>query len=261
MSLRDLIIDDLGGGIPDGRELKAVIPGGSSTVILTRRRDRRRLRLRLAAAAGTAMGSAGVIVCIDDRCCMVQLGIRVSEFYKHESCGKCTPCREGTRWLTAILRKLEDGRRDAGRPRPAARRLRPDHRQVPLPARRHGGDGRRELRRQVPRRVPARTSTRGGCPFGGLVRSTACSRRSRSTRTTPARGGARVSAPELVTVTIDERRGRRCRRAPGSSRRRAPPGSRSPSSATSRGSGRRSAPAACASSRSRACRSCRPAAR
>jgi NADH-quinone oxidoreductase subunit F len=56
----------------------------------------------------TAMGSAGV-VCLDDRCCMVQLGIRVSEFYEHESCGKCTPCREGTRWMTQILRKLEAG--------------------------------------------------------------------------------------------------------------------------------------------------------
>jgi NADH-quinone oxidoreductase subunit F len=54
------------------------------------------------------MGSAGII-CLDDRCCMVQLGIRVSEFYEHESCGKCTPCREGTRWMTAILRKLEAG--------------------------------------------------------------------------------------------------------------------------------------------------------
>jgi NADH-quinone oxidoreductase subunit F len=44
----------------------------------------------------------------------VQLGIRFSEFYEHESCGKCTPCREGTRWLTAILRKLEDGRATQG---------------------------------------------------------------------------------------------------------------------------------------------------
>ena len=56
----------------------------------------------------TAMGSAGVIA-LDERCCMVQLGIRVSEFYEHESCGKCTPCREGTRWMTQILRKLEAG--------------------------------------------------------------------------------------------------------------------------------------------------------
>ena len=58
---------------------------------------------------GSSIGSAGVIV-IDDRCCMVQLGIRVSQFYEHESCGKCTPCRVGTRWLTQILEKIEDGR-------------------------------------------------------------------------------------------------------------------------------------------------------
>jgi len=54
------------------------------------------------------MGSAGVVA-LDDRCCMVQLGIRISEFYEHESCGKCTPCREGTRWMTQILRRLESG--------------------------------------------------------------------------------------------------------------------------------------------------------
>ena len=59
--------------------------------------------------AGSSIGSAGVIV-IDDRCCMVQLGIRVSQFYEHESCGKCTPCRVGTKWVTQILQKIEDGR-------------------------------------------------------------------------------------------------------------------------------------------------------
>jgi NADH-quinone oxidoreductase subunit F len=106
-SMRSLI-HDLGGGIADGRDLKAVIPGGSSTVIL--RYDEIDVGydfdslLRL----NTAMGSAGVVV-LDDRCCMVQLGIRVSEFYEHESCGKCTPCREGTRWMTQILRRLEAG--------------------------------------------------------------------------------------------------------------------------------------------------------
>jgi NADH-quinone oxidoreductase subunit F len=109
ISLRELIYgEELGGGIPGGHMLKAVIPGGSSTVIL--RADEidvgydfdSLLQLR------TAMGSAGV-VCLDERVCMVQLGIRVSEFYEHESCGKCTPCREGTRWMTTILRKLEEG--------------------------------------------------------------------------------------------------------------------------------------------------------
>ncbi|HEY8774081.1 MAG TPA: NADH-quinone oxidoreductase subunit NuoF [Gaiellaceae bacterium] len=107
MSLRS-IIDDLGGGVPAGRRLKAVIPGGSSTVILKGDEIDVGYDFDSLTGLGTAMGSAG-IVCIDDRTCMVQLGIRVSEFYEHESCGKCTPCREGTRWMTAILRKLEAG--------------------------------------------------------------------------------------------------------------------------------------------------------
>ena len=107
MSLR-AIIEELGGGVPDGRKLKAVIPGGSSTVILKGDEIDVGYDFDSLSAAGTAMGSAG-IVCIDDRTCMVQLGVRVSEFYEHESCGKCTPCREGTRWMTAILRKLEAG--------------------------------------------------------------------------------------------------------------------------------------------------------
>jgi NADH-quinone oxidoreductase subunit F len=107
MSLR-AIIEELGGGVPEGRKLKAVIPGGSSTVILKGDEIDVGYDFDSLAAAGTAMGSAG-IVCIDERVCMVQLGIRVSEFYEHESCGKCTPCREGTRWMTQILRKLEAG--------------------------------------------------------------------------------------------------------------------------------------------------------
>jgi NADH-quinone oxidoreductase subunit F len=112
MQLR-AIIEELCGGVPDGRRLKAVIPGGSSTVILKGDEIDVGYDFDSLTAAGTAMGSAG-IVCIDDRTCMVQLGIRVSEFYEHESCGKCTPCREGTRWMTAILRKLEAGEASQG---------------------------------------------------------------------------------------------------------------------------------------------------
>jgi NADH-quinone oxidoreductase subunit F len=107
VTLRELIFG-LGGGIPGGRKLKAVIPGGSSTVVLTGDEVDVGYDFDSLAKLGTAMGSAGVIA-LDDRCCMVQLGIRVSEFYEHESCGKCTPCREGTRWMTAILRRLEAG--------------------------------------------------------------------------------------------------------------------------------------------------------
>ena len=106
-SIRSLIYD-LGGGMSGGRELKAVIPGGSSTVILRYDEIDVGYDFNSLAALKTAMGSAGVVV-LDDRCCMVQLGIRISEFYEHESCGKCTPCREGTRWMTQILRRLEAG--------------------------------------------------------------------------------------------------------------------------------------------------------
>jgi NADH-quinone oxidoreductase subunit F len=108
ISLRELIYD-VGGGVPGGRELKAVIPGGSSTPILTAADIDTPLDFDSLVQAGSSIGSAGVIV-IDDRCCLVQLGIRVSQFYEHESCGKCTPCRVGTRWLTQILQKIEDGR-------------------------------------------------------------------------------------------------------------------------------------------------------
>ncbi len=108
ITLRELIYD-VGGGVPGGRELKAIIPGGSSTSILTAEEIDTSLDFTSLVQAGSSIGSAGVII-IDDRCCMVQLGIRVSQFYEHESCGKCTPCRVGTRWLTQILQKIEDGR-------------------------------------------------------------------------------------------------------------------------------------------------------
>jgi NADH-quinone oxidoreductase subunit F len=104
------LIDEVGGGIAGGRKLKAVIPGGSSTVVLTAAEvERATLDFDSLTSLGTAIGSAAVIA-IDDRCCMVQLGIRVSQFYEHESCGKCTPCRVGTHWLTQILQKIEEGR-------------------------------------------------------------------------------------------------------------------------------------------------------
>jgi NADH-quinone oxidoreductase subunit F len=107
VTIRELIYD-LAGGVPGGRKLKAVIPGGSSTVVLTGDEIDVSYDFDSLAQLKTAMGSAGVIV-MDERVCMVQLGIRVSEFYEHESCGKCTPCREGTRWMTQILRRLEAG--------------------------------------------------------------------------------------------------------------------------------------------------------
>ena len=109
-TLRELIYDH-GGGIPGGRNLKAIIPGGSSVPVLTADEVDTPLDYDALAKAGTMFGSGAVIV-IDDRACMVQLGLRVAQFYQHESCGKCTPCREGTRWMVALLRKIEDGRAD-----------------------------------------------------------------------------------------------------------------------------------------------------
>ncbi len=107
-TLRELIFD-LGGGIPEGRALKAIIPGGSSVPVLAAADVNARLDFDSMAAAKTMLGSGAVIV-IDERCCMVQLGLRVAQFYMHESCGKCTPCREGTRWMVQLLEKIEDGR-------------------------------------------------------------------------------------------------------------------------------------------------------
>jgi NADH-quinone oxidoreductase subunit F len=107
-SLRELIYD-IGGGIPEGRELKAVIPGGSSVPVLAADEIDIGLDFDSMAQAGTMLGSGAVIV-IDERCCMVQLGLRVAQFYMHESCGKCTPCREGTRWMVQLLRKIDEGR-------------------------------------------------------------------------------------------------------------------------------------------------------
>ena len=106
-SLRELVYD-IGGGIPDGRELKAIIPGGSSVPVLSAEDVDTGLDFDSMAQAGTMLGSGAVIV-IDDRACMVQLGLRVAQFYMHESCGKCTPCREGTRWMVQLLAKIEEG--------------------------------------------------------------------------------------------------------------------------------------------------------
>ena len=109
-SLNDLIFE-IGGGIPNGRKLKAVIPGGSSVPVLTADEVDTPLEHDAMTERGSMLGSGAVIV-IDDRCCMVQLGLRVAQFYMHESCGKCTPCREGTRWMVQLLHKIEDGRAD-----------------------------------------------------------------------------------------------------------------------------------------------------
>ena len=107
-TLRELIYD-VGGGIPGGRKLKAVIPGGSSVPVFTPDEIDTPADFDSIQAAGSFLGSAAIIA-VDDRACMVQLALRVEKFYMHESCGKCTPCREGTRWMVSLLEKIESGR-------------------------------------------------------------------------------------------------------------------------------------------------------
>ncbi len=107
-TLRELIFEH-GHGVADGRALKAVIPGGSSVPVFTPDQLDVPLDFDAVQAAGSYLGSAAIIV-VDDRACMVQLAVRAEKFYMHESCGKCTPCREGTRWLVQLLEKIEDGR-------------------------------------------------------------------------------------------------------------------------------------------------------
>jgi NADH-quinone oxidoreductase subunit F len=106
-SMRELIYTHAG-GIPVGRQLKAVIPGGSSVPALTPDQINVPLDFDSIGAIGTFFGAASLIV-IDDRCCMVQLALRSTKFYMHESCGRCTPCREGTRWLVQLLERIEAG--------------------------------------------------------------------------------------------------------------------------------------------------------
>jgi len=105
--LKDLIYD-VCGGIRDGRKLKAVIPGGSSVPILSADEIDIAMDYESVAAAGSMLGTASVIV-MDDRTNIVKQVRRMVEFYAHESCGQCTPCREGTAWLAKILRRIENG--------------------------------------------------------------------------------------------------------------------------------------------------------
>lgn len=109
--MRELIFEH-GGGIREGHRLKAVVPGGPSVPVLTDKHLDTRMDFDSLVAAGSMLGSAGVIV-MDETTCMVWTAGKLMEFYRDESCGKCTPCREGTDWLARILDRMEKGQ---GRP-------------------------------------------------------------------------------------------------------------------------------------------------
>lgn len=106
--LKDLLYD-LAGGVPDGRALKACIPGGSSVPMLTREETEACvLDYEGVVQAGSMLGSGGVIV-FDDRADMVYQIMRLARFYAHESCAQCTQCREGTAWTVRILEQILAG--------------------------------------------------------------------------------------------------------------------------------------------------------
>lgn len=108
-SLLDLINNE-GGGMKPGRKLKAVIPGGSSAPVLTAEEvGRANLDYESLAGLGSMLGSGAVIVIDDSQCMVDMLGV-LAHFYAHESCGQCTPCREGTGWLDKIVRSILEGR-------------------------------------------------------------------------------------------------------------------------------------------------------
>jgi NADH-quinone oxidoreductase subunit F len=109
-SLKELIFDDAyGRGLPAGRSVKAVIPGGSSAPVLTAAEIDVKLEFDAFKPLQSMAGSGGVVV-IDDATCVVRSLWRVARFYAEESCGQCTPCREGQPWMARIIRKIEEGR-------------------------------------------------------------------------------------------------------------------------------------------------------
>ncbi len=106
ISIRELV-ENYGGGSCSGK-IKAVIPGGVSAPMFPENQLDIGLDFNSLAAAGSMLGSAGVIV-LDDTTCIVQVITRITEFFNHESCGKCTPCREGLDWSAKILLRIEAG--------------------------------------------------------------------------------------------------------------------------------------------------------
>ncbi|HUR13909.1 MAG TPA: NADH-quinone oxidoreductase subunit NuoF [Mycobacteriales bacterium] len=106
VTLRQLL--ELSGGVREGHELKFWTPGGSSTPLLTAEHLDVPLDYEGVGAAGSMLGTKALQV-FDETTCVVRAVLRWTEFYAHESCGKCTPCREGTYWMVQILQRLEAG--------------------------------------------------------------------------------------------------------------------------------------------------------
>lgn len=110
ITLRDLIFgDEYGQGVRGGKEVKAILTAGASAPMLTAQHLDTKLDYESVAAAGSILGSASIIV-LDEDTDIVWAARKMTHFFKHESCGKCTPCREGTYWLETLLERIEQGK-------------------------------------------------------------------------------------------------------------------------------------------------------
>jgi len=106
------VIEQLGGGVKNGKKLKALIPGGASTPVLNAQEvERATLDYEALAAMHSGLGTGGMII-MDEDTCMVKALHSLLTFYHHESCGQCTPCREGTGWVDQIVRNILAGHGD-----------------------------------------------------------------------------------------------------------------------------------------------------
>lgn len=103
------VINDIGGGMKEGMKLKAVIPGGASCPILTAQEvEKAQLDYESMWDIGSTLGTGGMMI-IPEGTSMVEVAKNLIEFYHHESCGQCTPCREGTGWIDSIIKRILDG--------------------------------------------------------------------------------------------------------------------------------------------------------
>ena len=200
---RDILFD-LAGGPLDGRTFKAWFPGGSSSPVLPLTDEVLDLPYDFdsLAKAGSMLGSGAIIV-FDDSTSIVDVAYKTAHFYRHESCGKCSPCREGCNWTEKMLRADQERRRDPDGPRHHRLGLRADHGQLPVRARRRDGDAGRLDDQALPARVRGLHRGRARARPGSASRS----RRSTAART-PARSrcssppGRLMPRPEVRTITF-----------------------------------------------------------
>ena len=162
-TMRELL--EMAGGVRPGHELKFWTPGGSSTPYFTAEHLDVPLDFDSVAAAGSMLGTTALMV-FDETDSIVEATLRLTEFYAHESCGKCTPCREGTYWLVQILERLVARPGHRRGPRPAARHLRQHPRPLVLRPRRRRDQLHRQLAEVLQGRLRRSAAPRGAGPPG-----------------------------------------------------------------------------------------------